>query len=987
MTEENECILKYFFLYGVSENIKDILKLNYFNPNNTISPTLLASYSAEGKTDLFKLLEDELKNNDYLKDNIFPKRAKFFSDINFEENISEPVIDIKENQFNQYINVVSSFDLKKPHFFHCFQSFFQVDQNSVNNNLLNFGVLIFYENVVNINELLDEKIHSWMAYLWKSKYYNVYVPKALILVSDKPVFSLMKEILEKIYIQIQKKYTFFPLEQKIINCFQIINDENKFKLNKEPLLPYCDLNIPFFFNLFDIKDLFLLAEYYLCSKSIIIACNSIEFLFPIYYILMTLFFPLNITDILTFYKLAVPINDILERTLFSDNPILELIYLEEKLSGEFLENICKLKGDVLIYQIIHNPKIENENEFEINKTILKFEDKNGEKIINKIDINNYETIIEKICKLNDNIYEYLIPLIKNDIEDLKKEEEYKIKNFFMKSFDKKYEILRNHLMGLFIKFFVMNLQPLEIEKFNDYKIQIKSIKFKHLENDYEANELLDILETTQQNDLICKNMIIQTGKFDNEVIKKLILLDYFIKISHNDTKRSYFEPKLLQLIDKEEKINELNIKTTIIKEKKPKEKPNENKNKNFNINDLFKISNLLTKDRNYFYYINRLYIYSLQNPKKSYFQIEQGRYILKQYKYYQELTKKDMQSDINDIQNDSLKYLIFYGEKFELHFGQFFLKNLKKTEIINYQLQKSEINYINENENYEQYYKAALGEAEIFYDLFITQIIPIDTKEELAACAIVLYVEIYIINLMSELNSNNPHNEKIREIILKQQAQLYQLLVKTKGFYNKFDFLITLLYMIISCQQVKRQKQKKFTELLMSCVTNNKIIPSIIIILMNNHNISLDFRVIKKTIEKNSKIKKSTLNKSEYFSEGSQSFYKKNYEPVKENLIYNLERKEHEHEYDLLSGINDDYICQERCGEILGFKIKLKKEDNEIYDFVNNPRYIIIKLLKQIINNKSLFIYSFGNLNDICQICMLDELYFKIGFFRDRGTI
>ena len=69
--------------------------------------------------------------------------------------------------------------------------------------------------------------------------------------------------------------------------------------------------------------------------------------------------------------------------------------------------------------------------------------------------------------------------------------------------------------------------------------------------------------------------------------------------------------------------------------------------------------------------------------------------------------------------------------------------------------------------------------------------------------------------------------------------------------------------MIISCQQVKRQKQKKFVDLLMSFLTNNKIIPSIIIILMNNHNITLDFRVIKKNIEKNSKIKKSRLNQSE----------------------------------------------------------------------------------------------------------------------------
>ena len=984
MSEENDYILKYFFLYGVSEKIKDILKLNYFNQNNTISPSLLASYSAEGKTDLFKLLESELKNNEYLKNNIFPKKSTFFSDINFEENINEPIIDIKTNQFNQYINVVSSFDQKKPYFFHCFQSFFQVDQNNVNNNLLNFGVLIFYENVTNENELFEEKENSWVAYLWKSKYSNIYVPKALILVSDLPVFSLMKQILEKMYLQINKKYTNFPLEKTIINCFDIINDENKFKLNKEPLLPYCDLNIPFFFNLFQIKDLFLLAEYYLCSKSIIIACTNIEFLFPIYYVLMTLFFPLNITDILSFYKLAVPINDILERTLFSDQTSFELIYIEEKLDDKLLDNIGKIKGDVLVYQIVNDPKNENVKEYQVYKTIIKYEDINGEKILNKKNLNDYETIIEKICKLDLDIYEYLIPLIITDIEDLKKDAEFNMDTFFMKTFDKKYETLRNHLMGLFIKFFVMNLQPLEIEQFDDYKIQIKSIKFKHLENDPEANELLDILETTQQNDLICKNMIIQTGKFDNAVIKKLILLDYFIKISHNDNKRTYFEPKLLQLRNKEEELNELNKKTTIIKDKKIPEKPKDNPKQDFNINNLFNISNLLTEDKNYFYYINRLYIYALQNPNKSYFQISQGRHLIKHLQYYQELTKTDKTNDINNVSKYySLEYLIFFGEKFELHFGQFIPKNIKIKKI-NYQLKKSECEYIEENKNYEQYYKAALGEAEIFYDLFITQIIPIENREELAACAIVLYVEIYIINLLSELNSDNPHNEKIRDIIVRLQAMLYQLLVRTKCFYNKFDFLITLLYIIISCNQVKRPKQKKFNELVMKNLTKDGIIPSIIIILMNNHNISLDFRVIKKVLEKNNKIKKSIKNKSEYFNEGSKSFYNKNYAPINEYLIHHLERKNHEHEYDLFSGINDDYICQERCGEILGFKIQVKKGDNEIYDFVNNPRYIIIRLLKQIIDNKSLFIYSFGNINDINQIVMLDELYFKIGFFRER---
>ena len=144
----------------------------------------------------------------------------------------------------------------------------------------------------------------------------------------------------------------------------------------------------------------------------------------------------------------------------------------------------------------------------------------------------------------------------------------------------------------------------------------------------------------------------------------------------------------------------------------------------------------------------------------------------------------------------------------------------------------------------------------------------------------------------------------------------------------------------------------------------------------------MDFRVIKKNIEKNTKIRKTIKNQTMVLSESNKSFYQ-NYEPIKEILIYNLERKPHRHEYELFSGINDDYNCKEKCGEILGFKIKIKKDDkNLVDDFVINPRYIIIKLLKRIVDNKSLFVHSYNNLNDIFQIAMLDELYFQIGFFR-----
>ena len=984
MSEDNDYILKYFFLYGVSEEIKDKLKFNYFDKNNTITPKILSSYSAEGKTDLFISLQEKLDNDEYLKNNIFPKNSSFFSEIEFPEDIKEPLIEIKTNHFNQYISEVKNFSEKKNHFFHCFQSFFPLDQNGLNNILLNFGVLIFYENVTNEIELLEEKEKSWVAYFWKSKYSNIYLPKALILISDKPIFSLMKEILEKIYIQINKKFTYFPLEKIIINIFDIINDEenpkNKYKLNKQPLIPYCDLNIPFFFNFFNIKDIFILAEYYLCSKNIIIACNKIEFLFPIYYILMTLFFPLNINDIKTFYKLAVPIKDILERTLFCQENFFHLIYLNEKLDQNFLDKICEIKEDVIVYQIIHNTQNEKENEFFLDKNIFKYEDKDGKNIISKINVDEYETIIEKVFKKNKDIYESLMDFINMDIDELKKDEDYNKPTFFMKTFDKKYEGLKNHLMSLFIKFFVMRLEPLEIEKYDEFKIQIKSIKFKPLENDPLANELLDILETTQQNDLIYKNMIIETGQFDNEIIKRIILLDNFIKISHKDEKRTYFEPKALLLIDKKIGSEDLNKRTTMIKEKKNIDKKNNN---DFNINDLFNYSDLLTEEKNYFYYINRVYLYSLQNPLKTNFIIDQGRFFIKHLKYYQELTNIDRTLDINTIHNyNALKYMIFFGEKFELHFGQFVNKTKEKKEI-DYQLKSSEFEYISANKNYEQYYKATLNEAEIFYDLFITQIIPIENKKEMAAFAIGLYVSLYIINLMSLLNNNNNLNEKIKNICIKKQVKLYQLLIKTKGFYGKCDFLVTLLYEIISSKQIKGEKQKKFCHLILNCLFKEKVVPSIIIILMNNHNISLDFTVIKKVIEKNTKIKKSIKNKTVVFSGSFKSFYQNN-EIIKEYLVYNLEQKKHEHEYDLLNDINEDYICKKKCGDVLGFNIQLKQDDNPNLEFVINPKYLLIKYLKKIVKNKSLFDFSFGDLNDIYQIVMLDELYFKIGFFRDN---
>ena len=113
-------------------------------------------------------------------------------------------------------------------------------------------------------------------------------------------------------------------------------------------------------------------------------------------------------------------------------PTFEFIYIDEKLDENLLNNICKIKTELLVYQIIKSSQNEKGNEIEIFKAIYKIEDKNGEEVINKIDIEttNYETIIEKVCKFNFDINDYLIPLIKNDIEEIKKEYDNKNPSFF-----------------------------------------------------------------------------------------------------------------------------------------------------------------------------------------------------------------------------------------------------------------------------------------------------------------------------------------------------------------------------------------------------------------------------------------------------------------------------------------------------------------------------------------------------------------------------
>ena len=109
---------------------------------------------------------------------------------------------------------------------------------------------------------------------------------------------------------------------------------------KDSILPFCDLNIEYFLQIFDINDILLIAEYYFLTKSIIFVSPNCELLYPIYHILMTLFFPLNFHLKYYFYKLLTP--DLVSLGISSPFSCFYFVYTDKNVNkGRIEDNIIK----------------------------------------------------------------------------------------------------------------------------------------------------------------------------------------------------------------------------------------------------------------------------------------------------------------------------------------------------------------------------------------------------------------------------------------------------------------------------------------------------------------------------------------------------------------------------------------------------------------------------------------------------------------------
>ena len=925
MIKNDNSLIKYLFLLGLSEKTKEqILEDINNNESNSYIPEVLSYYSNEGINSMFDSIKKNLGKNeskDYdLLNNIFPMKSDYLDIITSDEYDEVKVKEIKDT-YSDYIIRIKNNKNPPEYFYHCFQ--YEFNKGEVDDLILNFGVLIFYENLIddeNKRQKIDEDD------------LNIYTGKALVLISEKPIFSLMKQILEKIYSDIiSQKFTPFHLEPFFINFINSINSKFssiKFKNgisitynpSQELILPFCDLNLGYFFEIFDLNDIFLIAEYYFLNKSIIIISPNIELMYPIYHILMTLFFPLNFHLRSYFYKLLYPL--LVVEGLCSFLPCFYFIYTDiNKNEGYINENVIKKiaaeKKDVLIYQIKKIKSKENKtNKFDIKKNIYTF---NEIKIIeNPIESMKEKTLIESIIT-NDFVYK---SIINSEYKKIKKLVENKEIDFFDNSIDlKEYDLLRKNFLGMIIKFLVIKIKPLTFTLNSEDKMEICPLiienneKEKKDESDMKVEEFLD----SPQTEVIYKNSFIKNHNQNIDYLKTQMLLDNFIKISQSDPNTFYFD---------DDNININNDK-----------KNKTNNNINIEFEEMFNYKNFLKSGENE-------YNKNDENNNNNIIDLTELK-ILKKYIPFDK-------EKIEDIFGNQIKFVFLFNENFILNFDKYNITLDKSKNEEEDKLNIIKINDIISSNNQKNllYYYLILYEAKTFKKLFYT--INTKNKKELSACYIGLYVSLYILNLLTLLQKGTEEekqNEQLINSINILFEKLFTLFTKTICFYGKYNFITTLIYLILSSYlPLKIEYKERFIYSLQEL----KNVPSIIIFLLYNENIEFN-------------LSQNDFNKKEY----------------KEQKILSLKKKKHEHKFEL-EKISSNFVCiDNNCQEYMWFDIVNSEKEEKICENALNPICKIEEILEKIEEKNSLIIPEFYDWDYIYQVCILDDIYFNIRFFMD----
>ena len=900
--EKNEnALIKHFFSFGIEpETQKEIIEKKLKVLPDKVFPKILSSYSLEGEEVIFSLIRKDIENEDNLIHYIFPMKTNYLDELKtadyderkgkFKKVYTDYII-YAENNSKIFDGFYWDFNY---YFFHYFKYRLTLDNGT--EIFLFFGVLIFFEEV-HTYEKTKKKDK-------KEKPMNLFLGKALVLVSEKPIFYFMEKILKEIHSEFYAKpqTTSKLLELYLSELFVLLNqninniffEEDSLKhINKctygpliGQILPFCDLNIRYFFDIFSLEDIFIFAEYFFYSKSILIVSPNIELLYPIYHLLTNFYFPLNVSRPEYYYNLINPNTFV---TSFAGNlGIFSLLYTDKNkdkgfINDKIIELIVKNKFDIMIFQI---KKVFEKDKWKIEtkKNIYLF-DENTKKInIIPFEKMKNNTLIEKYKK--NARFSNFFQSIKNEISEIKKNKIIKQSFLDIPIELKSYDILRKNFLGLISNFLVANIKPIRLEINDKNKMTILLLELDEKKKDLNKNNILlqkyqDFLKSDQSN-RIYKREIIDNQTFNFSLIKEQILIDYFIYLSQYDPDMFFF--------DKNKNENEFEIN-------------NEKDEGYIEFSVLLENIKLLVNDKE-------------RQEKKN------------------DLRKKSI------IKNDK----ILSNKKLKMNLNKF-------TKYLSIIIKNFNDPFASQNSNNYKYYYLILYEAKMFKKL--TRIIFSDNTEQYAACTIGLFISLYIINILKKIKGDEEKEEIIFNHVDDLYGKLIKLFLKTQCFYGKANFIIILMYLILSIHKPLFDKYFENFYLILQGIGKP---PSIIIFILYNNNISFDI-----------------------YNKGSE-------EEVKKIKLTKLEKIKHDHNF-IIDNDSEFYYCENEpiCQEYLNYEVCDNITNKEYTTRVYNPIQFLDEILFIIENNNSLICSKFNQIEDIVQIAIYDDLYYNCGFFRDKG--
>jgi hypothetical protein len=495
----NNKTIEYFVLIGLPSEV--VRATSSFDELESLKPEILAYFPNVNE------MGQVLKNTNSLimTQIIFPLKSDFINSI---EDFDEP--DLKIPPFKGYVKKTNA---KPKEFYHSFSYIY--DTNSEYLFPWHYGILIFWEEFI-----LNGEVY--------------FIAKAMVVISKQPYYVLFKYILEDLYKKFYDDVT-YSLEIPIINSYFNLAFENKrtafnskilnllnnkeYFIDKDTIIPVYDLNLGAFFSRFTIKDLLLIAEQFLKRHPILIFSTNISVLHPTYFTIISLLYPLNITNVSDYYKFLVP-------ATFGS-----LIY---SAFACFIAFYCNLDEEK-VFSIVKAKQM-NTLVIDIDKEVIvryDYSDDGGDIIKQEASDLKSNLLLDKLV-CDDN----LIALLDGSIDSLVKPEDncyYSVARYV--NYNSSCNI-RKQLFTYFTKILTAHFPSIKMEIREDASIDLQ----------YNQEEFLQSIEDEQIRHFYSE--FITTPSFDGIIHKsndndpnlnKFIILEELIKIITNDKNRIYFD--------------------------------------------------------------------------------------------------------------------------------------------------------------------------------------------------------------------------------------------------------------------------------------------------------------------------------------------------------------------------------------------------------------------------------------------------------------